>query len=293
MLRHNLEAEQASELITPAVVDGSIEQNPASDAGLNTEEINRKLAGMIQQSRSVMWYGSISALFFICSIVCLMIATFNFVFLHQPYGYAVALLLLCGGSAFAVLAKRESRKQTGTYRDYDDVCAIGPLMESLFGSSKSARTRAAANLTSLLPRLRVENKSVLNRGHRRLLAIYLGRSRWNFVLNDDELSIAILKAYHFIGDGTELPVVKRLAQGKVGSARDERVRVAAQAYLDEVNRRKTESSMPGLLLRPSDTPATSSDVLLRVAAEPTNTDPQQLLRAESRTHDCEDSEKDA
>jgi hypothetical protein len=135
-----------------------------------------------------------------------------------------------------------------------------------------------------LPRLRREDTYLLHPSQRRMLSFYLGRGRWNLVLDDDQLSLAILNAYWYIGDGTELPTVRRLAQGKVGSARDGPVREAAQQYLDEVQRRKEEETRPYTLLRASSGTAVAPDVLLRPAAEATESDPRQLLRADTRQH---------
>jgi hypothetical protein len=189
------------------------------------------------------------------------------------------LLLMLGSAGFSTLSKRERLKLTRTLAQYDDVRAVGPLVEALYLRDRVVRSEAAAALTRLLPRLRREDASLLNSNQRLYLWLYLGRSRWSFLADDDELSLAILQAYSQIGDGTELPTVRRLAQGKGSAGKDSRVREAAQRYLDEVKLREEQEKLPQILLRPSSGLETSPDTLLRPSEEGTETDPQHLLRA--------------
>jgi hypothetical protein len=315
MLRQNLEPEQTTQPV-PLVHAKESESTKSLvlDGRSQTEEMESLLAVLTQQSKHSTMYSQLSLVLYTWLALYLVLSAFTYLFMSLDHGHpakliidfgmnllnvsttrgselpevmvngTLPLLLLGGGSVFAALAKRVSRKLTRTLKRYQDLGAVGLFVEALYVRDKSVRAQAAANLTHLLPRLRRDDAYRLNSRQRWLLSIYLGRSRWNLLHDDDELSLAILNAYSSIGDETELPTVKRLAQGRVGSARDGRVREAAQKYLNEVQRRKEEEMLPDTLLRASNASATTSAVLLRAAAEATETDPHQLLRADTRPH---------
>jgi hypothetical protein len=304
-MRQDLEPEQTVQSL-PLVSSNESESanSHVLDAQSQTEEMESALAVVRQQSRLNHWFGGLFLLLYGLLSWWLLagIHSYSYVSFYEGHaaklvfdfgtvsfgaaikhgtGHSVVtvngtlpLLLLCGLGVCAALAKRGSRKMARTLKGCDDVRAVGLLAEVLSVRDKSVRTQAAADLIRVLPRLRPQDKSLLKWHQRVSLWLYLG----NPLPNDDELSLAILDAYWSIGDGTELTTVKRLVQGTVGSAREGRVREAAQRYLDEV-RRRDEETVADTLLRASNGPAVAPDTLLRPAAEATESDPRHLLRA--------------
>jgi hypothetical protein len=142
----------------------------------------------------------------------------------------LAVMLVCG--MLWVLVRRKRIALIHQVSRMDDVRFVGPLIEALYIQDKLLHSEVSAALTRLLPRLRTEDMYRLNANHRTLLNRYLNRSKFSLPGDDNALSLAILRAYPMIGDGTELPVVRRVAQGKGNSGKDSQLRQEAQRYLD-------------------------------------------------------------
>jgi hypothetical protein len=130
--------------------------------------------------------------------------------------------------------------------------------------------------------LRQEDASLLSDHHRLLLSLYLDQNRWSLLDDNDALSLAIIESYWYIGDGSELPTVKRVAQGKGSAAKNERVREAAQRYVAEMQRRAELAKQPETLLRASAVVSTNPEMLLHPADDAPANDPDELLRATER-----------
>jgi hypothetical protein len=297
----------ASSLSTePVALEGEAVQHEAGEHALPMELLLTKLK---RQSRRHAWFGGIAAVLglLLGGIVVLSIIMYlvmsgmlghaaKFIVDFSPTSFATTgqisahsgqvavsgltpLLLLIGSSVFAFLTKRERIQLTKTLLQYEDLRAIGPLAEALYLQDKAVRTEAAASLARLLPRLREEDASLLDDHQRLLLSLYLGRSRWSLLEDNDALSLAIVEAYWHIGNGSEVPTVKRIAQGKGSAAKDARVREAAQRYVAEMQRRAELARQPETLLRASASVNANSEMLLHPAVQTPATDPAELLRA--------------
>lgn len=293
--------------IEPVALEKEAVQREAGEQTLPMEVLLARLKG---QSRRHAWFGGIAAILglLLGGIVALSLIMYlvmsgmlghaaKFIVDFSPTSFAATgqtdahsgrvtvsgltpLLLLIGSSVFAVLTKRERIQLTKTLVHYEDVRAVGPLVEALYiVEDKAFRSKTAAALTRLLPRLRQEDASLLDAQQRRLLSQYFGRVRWATLERNDDLSLAIVESYWRIGDGTELPAVKRLAQGKGIAAKDTRVREAAQRYVAEMQRRAEVASQPDTLLRASAIVHTNSDMLLHPADSAPATEPHELPRA--------------
>jgi len=188
------------------------------------------------------------------------------------------LILLAATSIFAALMKRERTRLVSEISAYENVRAVGPLISALFLRNKVARTQVARVLKRLLPKMRPEDKSLINKEQRLQLNLYLGRSAAALLPDDNELSLAILKAYPAIGDDSEITIVRRIAQGKGRSGRSAEVRLAAQEYLDEVIRRQEKLKEPQTLLRSAESLESGSQALLRPMEGSLERDGSALLR---------------
>jgi hypothetical protein len=159
---------------------------------------------------------------------------------------------------------------------FGDTRAIGPiLMAWPFSSSKRHRQEIEAVLVRLLPRLRATDTHLLEDWERGFLHRIL---TGNFSAGKNtELILAILKAFEQVGDGRDLPTVKKLAAGKGTAAKDARIQEAAQScllYLQE----RLEGGPGQTLLRPADRPDSPEETLLRPARGVSEEDAPRLLR---------------
>jgi hypothetical protein len=211
-----------------------------------------------------------------------------FAFNHSPGGKGVEpsstisgitpLILLISTVFFAALMKRERAKLVSEISQYDNVRMVGPLINALYLRSKVTRTQAAIKLRQLLPKMRSEDKDLLDKEQRSQMNLYLGRSVSALLPDDNELSLAILKAYSAIGDESEVPVVRRIAQGKGRSGKDAEIRHAAQAYLDGVERRQKKLREPQILLRSTEAHGNDDGSLLRPVEGAQQSASETLLR---------------
>lgn len=180
-------------------------------------------------------------------------------------------------------SRRRRIALTHTVSQYDDVRAVGPLIELFIIANKTLRAEVAATLTRLIPRMTEADGLHLTRNQRLQLNLYMGRAHFNLMHDDNALSLAILRAYPVIGDGTELSFVRRIAkgQGKVGE--DLEAQIAAQEYLAIVERRKAQMNERTSLLRGSSASEIGSDTLLRASETRSTTDPAELLRPDMKS----------
>jgi hypothetical protein len=171
----------------------------------------------------------------------------------------------------------------------DDMCAVGPLLEvARWGTmvwNQQIEDEAHYGLMRLLPRLQMTDAQALTAKQRdclyNLLLVHSsfvlpGAPAPSYVPNtkfDVPLSEAILKAYEHIGDTKALALVQKLAasEGKLAEA--------AQECLPRLQEQTEKWSTGEHLLRATDEPISSPDILLRPASATTEIEPQQLLRA--------------
>lgn len=96
---------------------------------------------------------------------------------------------------------------------------------------------------------------------------------------DENLAVAILNAFAFVGDSKVVSAVQRLAAGSGRAVREERVHQAAERALPLIQMRVENARAPQTLLRASIVPSTPQEQLLRPVQEQAPHDPMELLRA--------------
>lgn len=134
----------------------------------------------------------------------------------------------------------------------------GPVAEAL--ELPDVRWIAEELLIRLLPALRASDAGMLNAEQRAALYRSLRRGRPEYVL-------VALKALEQIADEQAVPHVQRLAERPARTARQKRIRQAAQECLPMVAARARVERGRRMLVRPADAP---TDRLLRDAAPPTD-----------------------
>jgi hypothetical protein len=174
-----------------------------------------------------------------------------------------------------VLSPKQSEAALKLAR-YDDVRAVGPLAEVLEWPNAEMRDVAADALTSLLPRLRASDVSLLNAQQRACLYRKLtpGHARSHL-----DLQIAILKALQQVGDDAAVRPVERLANMFAVTQRQRYLKQAAEECLLFLRERADLTRASQTLLRASSRVTTSPDLLLRAATDGPETPQEQLLRA--------------
>jgi hypothetical protein len=189
-------------------------------------------------------------------------------------------LLSLGGIGFVLMLRHltASEKQTEAARmlaRFDDVRAMGALIEALDWPEEQVRVAARLALLRLLPRLRASDATLLRPGQRASLYRYL---KMRNAHRDVDFLLAILKALEQVGDASALPPVQRLAEGAGHTYNQRRVRRAARECLPYLEARAEQQRASQTLLRASSAVATTPQMLLRPATGGNNAEPQQLLR---------------
>ena len=172
--------------------------------------------------------------------------------------------------------------------------AVGPLAECLDIEEKTVRIQVEKALIRLLPRLQASDAALLDLEPRACLNKALQGK-------NEELMVAILRAYEQVGDETALPYVEALARKVPESSntaqnagfkeaslqvlREPRaalsltgnVAEAAQACLPALRLRVEQQRASQTLLRGSSAREVAPDTLLRAAHASADTHPAQLL----------------
>ncbi len=196
---------------------------------------------------------------------------------HFPsFGLTLGLLLLTGFISTVIWSETRRRFRRGmviALSRFEDVTLVGPLIDLHRGESREAVTEM---LTRLLPRLTASDAALLKESHRNHLYMELDLCCGSLVLNivSERFILAILKALEQVGDKRGLGFVEKVAK----QGQTERIRNAAQACLPFLQERVEDQQMRTNLLRASHA-ATAPTELLRPADKSTDTEPQQLLRA--------------
>jgi hypothetical protein len=153
---------------------------------------------------------------------------------------------------------------------FDDIRAIGPLIEVLRVEDVRARNLARNALQALLPRLQASDAALLGDEHHQLLHKELK-------IHDDRWSLAIIKSLEQVGDGRDVTVMERIVKGEAGYYRTNEVRLAATECLGFLSERGEEHRLRSTLLRASGLEQ-GEESLLRPAAYTATCDPAHLLR---------------
>jgi hypothetical protein len=159
--------------------------------------------------------------------------------------------------------------------DYDDVAGVGALAETLEWPDPRVQEMAASALKRLLPQLRASDAHLLTRAQRACLYRCLTMSR---VGRDGPLILAILQALQQVGDAAAIPHVRRLAESKVLSPMQRKVRAAAEDCLPYLEVQASQQRASQTLLRASGQEKLPAGDLLRPAESANVTTPQELMR---------------
>lgn len=136
-------------------------------------------------------------------------------------------------------------------------------------------TQARQELLEQLPRLQEDTVYLLDIDERHLLY----KSLFG---NDAELISVVLQVIPLLGDSRALPFVQHLAEGKGLAARETGLQAEAQASLQQLQANLERSSGVQALLRASHPPQTPEEQLLTPAHANSETDVQELLRADTQ-----------
>ncbi len=161
------------------------------------------------------------------------------------------------------------------------VKAIPPLFAALENHlSIEDRQAIYTALTLLLPQMRIEDASSLNRCARETINSWIGYVGYH-TGNDtalDDLRFAALKALKQVGDATAIPEVKRLANIEASTLREKALRQAARECLPMLRANCGEVETARTLLRASHAENARPDTLLRPASGAGQTNSAELLR---------------
>jgi hypothetical protein len=178
------------------------------------------------------------------------------------------------------LALREGHKVVARkLSKLDDVRCIGRLADALEWPDMTVRHFAIAALTRLLPRVRASDNILQTPQQRANLARMLVLSN---ARQHADLLVGILAALQQVGDASALPAVRQLAAAQPASIRERIVCDAARDCLPYLQQRARLAQSSQTLLRASSAAETGSDTLVRPVVSLGLTDPEQLLRADTR-----------
>ena len=211
--------------------------------------------------------------------VALFIA-FSIAFLADPVKYSGTVplgLVFCYMITFFIMKTAELRwGQAATGMTFfDDLRAVGPLIEVLPLDNQIVVADAEKALTRLLPCLQASDADLLTAAQRDCL---YRRLKIQYVEQSAEFMIAALKALEQIGDAKALPSVEALAEHSSNTVREIRVGEAAQHCLGFLKAQAEQKQSRDSLLRASSGFDTSAESLLRPTTESLPTDPRYLLR---------------
>lgn len=189
------------------------------------------------------------------------------------------LITLFGGAA---AVSQSQKRGVSVLAQFDDVRAVGPLVDSLKYQDRTVTKTAEAALTRVLPKLRASDAEMLNDNQRDALTGYL---RLEKCAKQKALILAILKAYEQVGDGRALPFVRNLAAPDPAWMAFRAVTLAARECLPYLEARAEKERQAQTLLRAVENPVSDSEILLRPASGVSSLDQELLLRPASITED--------
>lgn len=184
------------------------------------------------------------------------------------------------GVVVSLMAISQAQKNAAKkLAEFDDIRAVGFLVEALYYQDPGVREAAADRLTTLLPRLQASDAGLMTEEQRTALykAITMPPARrarsgdWAFVR-------AALRSLEQIGDERALPFVESLAGCTPRNAAQAEIVDAARECKPALLERIAQQRAAMSLLRPAHAPASSGDTLLRATYGPGEADPALLLR---------------
>lgn len=260
------------------------------------ENIQAVLSQEVQNFRRRLWRSVVGfALFYLITVRIL--TKYAHTFLASP---VFVLDFVCVSSLLVLLSLSSDRRRRQRHRHLTvnvvkqhEVRSIGPLIDALKLDDIKAREIAQDALTSLLPRLRASDTSLLNAAQRANLCQLLSLPVENPLFKDVrdlfrpaknreiDIRVAILQAFEQVGDSKALSVVERLAKRDVKTVGEKRIQEAAKQCLPALQLRAEEQRSSQTLLRAADVSSRATDTLLRAATGMQEAQSEQLLRPSS------------
>jgi hypothetical protein len=148
----------------------------------------------------------------------------------------------------------------------------------------AAEQKVWSTLLRLLPRIDPQESHLIgDEGHKILHNIltasdYYGQALERYDRYHPNMHYAILKALNKVGDNRDLPVLRRVASGKISGVA-EGVQEAAQDTVEVIKARRSGEEPRRQLLRSSQSPGQSQEELLRPTSAVLEMREQELLRA--------------
>jgi hypothetical protein len=158
----------------------------------------------------------------------------------------------------------------------DDVHAIGRLVDALEWPDAGIRDTVIAALERLLPRLRASDAALLSAQQRTTLHRMLTMAN---VQTYEEFLINLLAALEQVGDRSAVPYVQELIATRPLTDGERRVRDAAIECLPFLEQNADQTHNIQTLLRAAAPSAPAPQQLLRPAAQASDVDAVNLLRA--------------
>jgi hypothetical protein len=156
----------------------------------------------------------------------------------------------------------------GVLAQFDDLRAIGPLLEALNCPEPDVRVLSELALARLLPRLTAADASLLN--EEQYLCLFRAlHSRYT------DLVVGVISAFRVIGDERALLTVRQLAERSPRTPRQQFIHDAAQKCLPALQERLERERVGNVLLRPASQP---TEMLPRPAVYDPEHAPERLVR---------------
>lgn len=186
-------------------------------------------------------------------------------------------LILCYTLANICMNMAEKRwgRAAAKMSQFDDLRAIGPLLEALDLRDTAVVDAAETTLLRLLPRLQASDSNAISETQRECL---YRRLKIQNAQTEAEFIIVALKALEQVGDAKALPCVEALTVSADRMPAAVRVREAAAHCLVFLKARAEQKEWSDNLLRAASASSASSDMLLRPVIDDPLADPQHLLR---------------
>ncbi len=189
------------------------------------------------------------------------------------------LILSAAATVLTALAPRitlmpKHQRLARELAEIDDVKQVGMVVDALALPDPTILAVLRPALIRLLGRIRASDSALLDPGQRRLL---YGLLKMDHARAHADLQVAVLKALEQIADPGAIPAVQSLANAHVQTARQRRVKEAAQACVSALQEHAGQVDQSWTLLRPASAPGDAVDVLLRPASA-TVTPAELLLR---------------
>jgi hypothetical protein len=259
----------------------------------SVEDLAGRLCQEVKAHQKALIGGAIGLSGF-CVLVMALFDSIGWGWWHSTGFWRIFPLVVIGATAILIYSALKPRKRrramANTLAMQEDVRLVGALIDLLSQDDEKMHNIARDALIRLLPRLKASDASLLTEAQRARLYLVLYLPFNPLFKNigpvfrdtDDkgvEFRLAILKALEQIGDGSALPIVVRLANGKAKTEGQRRIQEAAQDCLPALRQLIQQEGNRQTLLRAAAPSDAAPDTLLRAATSVTSTEPDQLLRS--------------